>query len=1231
MILHRISLSIFYYLFIFAYLYFNTAQSKLNNVTIDDSRFLGGFFGSNHGPINGSVSGGKYNGPNDNDNDDDDDDDDNDDNDDNDDEKKSKKFTQDGSEDVVEATTPPADENDSTDEAIMSKEEKPVEGEPVSPPANLGLTEGIEVRFVPSGSDDLNEESAPLEASDIAEKSSHMSNTDHNDNTNGDDNDNNDDDSHDDNNNDDNNNDDNNDDDSDDDDDDDDNDDNDEAKNANHQDITIIPPMTMNLPLLAFTNKQTTQGKMNANDSFRNLYNLYHKTSPQIGNVNYFRKELQNEFAFKNGIYFSATSVKEYNQRVDPNKHAYIKLPENTMVLVVTGNKFFFQDLVYSKNKYSAIKKKFSFLMNSMISSLKKKYFFKNYEYQYLYKDDSFAHDHTKRLLDMELLGQLSKVTQTICVDEEKKKNVSMHKVYGGWFDFLGILVVNGYNMKPNESDQMKEHKGSIDVVPEHMLTEFRELVMKRHDGYENGYAVGLWRDFPNDKFVPWRYSVELFLWDLLNVLPHELPHPANLMMTYTGNGKTEEADTNSKVVNEMTEEENQKLYNSVNQTEKPSREQILNWHEIIQNKISSYPGFEVKIVAVNDYMHAIGYSNEIFARYYNAKNGNAYIFLILINRDFFVDEFVQKASNHDEYVQEKNKYFTKKMNEVLEDLEKRLEQLKEELFPEDERTKPVITFYNYLADEKNYEKLNPHILGEIAGITKHLKCDQLGNHNNGLRCSKDISLHYKYGGWFEFAGAISVKNVNFVPTKYEKHGEILEKKYENAILTQANSNFQDAWLWKDLPERNMNPYRYSLHVFTLEKPQFNILKLKEMHPFIVVDILNKGLQAVKVQSQRQKNTIVEDEEGEVVRNNDDSTSYYHDNGNSFSSGSQTNFNYIAKDYMKKDYWDDVEGSSQMSTTVSTNVDGDKETSEDIDQNEYITENVESGGSSDAEEEEYTEDKYNEEEEIDDGEYVEVNEGLSSKTATQPQPQVQYETEANTSQETLKNNNTVRTEENNTPYDKYEGSILFRDIANNYGDNEKDGRSKIDGSDVLKAGHFSLSGGLQAMTDLVSKHLGSGKRRDVKRNNDMYNVVSRDNNDDDDNGVDDIYNEVSKNRKKDDDGDDDDDDDDDDEDDDDDDDDDGDNGEGNGLTTSKYLQNHKFGAHIPTDFKSKVYLFIIVCLVFICIALVVTIAIRLYDILVKRKIVDMNRTVLSFKDREDIPVVQGIPAPWMNA
>ncbi|EUD66235.1 hypothetical protein C922_03430 [Plasmodium inui San Antonio 1] len=1188
MILHRISLPVFYYLFIFAYLHFETAQSKLNIVTNDDNRFVSGFFGSANGPVNDSADGGDDEGPKDKN-----------------DEKKPKNVAHDGSEDSKNETTPPNDDNN--EGAINSQKVSPVDAASYSPTAsntaNYTPSDGIEVRFVPSGSDSLSSESAPIQAAPVAGNESHNSSSGPNDDDDGDD----------------------------DDDDEDDSDDNDsdEAKKrgATHQSIPTTPPMTINLPILTFMNKHPMQAKMNKNREFGNLYSLHDKTTPQINHVNYFKKELQNEFAFKNGLYFSATSVKEYNQRVDPSKHAYIKLPEDTMVLVITGNKFFFQDLVYSKNKYNAIKKKFSFLMNSMISSLKKKYFFKNYDYQYLYKDDTFAYDQTKRLLDMELLGEISHATQTISVDEEKNKKVTMHKVYGGWFDFLGILVVNGYTMKPEESDNMTQNKAALDVVPKHMLQEFKDLVIKKNDGYDNGYAVGLWRDFPNDKFVPWRYSVELFLWDLLNVLPHELPHPANLIMTYQGDaltkgeekqvqkeaGKEAEKPDNQLLSGQAELKESQQVDDSANRGEKRSREEILNWHQVIQNKIASYPGFEVKIVAANDYLKAIGYSNEIFARYYNAKNGNAYIFLILINKDFFVDEFVQKGSTHEEYLQAKQNYFSQKMNEILEGLERLLEELREELFPNEERTKPVITFYNYLADEQNYDKLNPHILGEIAGITKHLKCDEMRN-NDDDRCTKDISLHHKYGGWFEFAGAINVKNVNFVPTKYENHGEFLKKKYEDAILTQANCNCQDAWLWKDLPEQNMAPYRYPLQVFALENPQFNILNLKEMHPFVVMDILNKGLQALKVQSKKQ-NIALEEEEREFVTTihegssrSDDST--HCDSGNNSLSASQTKFNYLARECMKKN---EVEA-SQMANTVYNNPEDDDEAGE-IDQNEYITENAESDGTSEAEETEYTEDKYIEEEEIDRAEYVEVNEGFSSKPDTQPIPQVEYEYDARTNQEHLSSNDAFSTTGSDGAEGNTHESILFRDITKNFGDNEVLGGSKRDGSDVLKAGDFGISRGLRAVTDLVNKHLASGKGRDGSGNGDDDN--DDDDNDDEDNDDYDIYNDISSEGGN----------------DDGDDDDDEDNDKVNLYATNDYLQKHVFGTQAPSspDFMSKAYIFIIVCLICICIALVVSTAMRLYDTLLKRKVVDMNRTVLSFNTHQDIPVVHGIPAPWMNA
>ncbi|ETW48980.1 hypothetical protein PFMALIP_02937 [Plasmodium falciparum MaliPS096_E11] len=616
-----------------------------------------------------------------------------------------------------------------------------------------------------------------------------------------------------------------------------------------------------------------------------------------INNVNYFRKEIQNEFSFRNGLYFSPTTVGEYNKLVDTKRYAYIKLPENTLIFVITANKFFFQDLIYSNNKYLSVKRKFTFAMNYLIRNLKKKIFFRNYQYQYLFKDDSFAYDSTRRLLDMDLLGEISRVTQTIHLGDFEKRKVSMHKLYGGWFHFLGIMVINGYNCNIYEKNTNAE---KVQVIPKHMIHEFKELVNKKHDDYHSGYVVGLWRDFPRNTFLPWRFSVELFLWDLLNVLPHELPHPAKLIMTYNknmnalySNGKQE--DTDMKVVQAsdgMITNNNMMIHNNNNsdflhvQTKKIKDNNYYNmllnvWPEQVKNIVRKHPGFDVALVSEEDYLNNINneddyyvdneQNNDIFNYDDKNNNGHGYIFLILLNKNFFVDEFM-KSSN---YEQAKKNYFCDKIKEIMEDLEKLLDDLKHKYCPVDDNNndnnnnnnnhddnhdddnhddddhddnlpteRPVATFYNYLTDKSNYKKINPHVLGEIAGITKHLRCEDFPNISD--RCVNNISIHHKYGGWFEFGGAIHLKNMNYVEPTYEQHDDIMKETFEEVILAQANCKCQSIGLWRDIPEKDMSEYRYPLNVFVLENPKYNLLNLQDIHPYLVVDILNKGLHAMK-------------------------------------------------------------------------------------------------------------------------------------------------------------------------------------------------------------------------------------------------------------------------------------------------------------------------------------------------------------------------------------------------
>ncbi|CAD2111982.1 conserved Plasmodium protein, unknown function [Plasmodium vinckei] len=606
------------------------------------------------------------------------------------------------------------------------------------------------------------------------------------------------------------------------------------------QNYDLFPSFKEPLDINKAFKKQMSMSRWN------NIFNFF-RTSKAQGfreAKNNFLNEIQNSYAYRNGLYFSVTSVGEYNKEVDSNQYATINLPDNTMVLVVTGNKLFLQDLIYSANKENAIKTKFTYTMNKIIKNLKKKLYFKNFKYQYLYRNDSFAEDSSNKLLDMNLLGELSNITQTIYTDDAKENKVSMHKIYGGWFHFLGIFVINGYDYQVVNNPKIEDALGekSNDVVPHNLLPEFRNLLTKKNPGeYQNGYVLGLWRDFPNDKFINWRYSLELFLWDLLGVLPHELPHPSDLIVSYNKYEEYKELELaqqeedDSDESTHLNNEHKDGLYHfDIENT----------WHKIIMNKILSYRGFDVTIVSAQDYMNASGYDNEIVSKYYNLKNEKEYIFLILLNKDFFVDEFV-KSQN---YNTSKQNYFDVILKDIVDDVIKILEEVKTKLFPDNDDIKPIVSVYNYLEEfESNSAKINPHILGEIAGITKHLKCENL--FKSSSKCTKDISIHHKYGGWFEFGGAIYVKNVNHVDISYEHRNDkepIIKKEYEQAILAQANSNYSSAGLWRDIPEKYMAPYRYPLEVFALENPELNILNLRDIHPFVAMEILNKGLNSMQ-------------------------------------------------------------------------------------------------------------------------------------------------------------------------------------------------------------------------------------------------------------------------------------------------------------------------------------------------------------------------------------------------
>ncbi|CRG97262.1 conserved Plasmodium protein, unknown function [Plasmodium gallinaceum] len=873
------------------------------------------------------------------------------------------------------------------------------------------------------------------------------------------------------------------------------------------------------------------QATVYVKNPWNHLFNIFKKSSPQLNNVNYFRKEIQNDFAFRNGLYFTATTAGAYNKQVNSNKYAHMRFPDDTMILVVTANKFFFQDLIYSSNKYVSIKKKFTFIMNSIIRNLKSKFYFKNYQYQYLFRSDPFGYDETRKLLDFDLLGELSKATQTIYLDPYKKSKVSMHKLYGGWFHFLGILVVNGYSF--NEIDNGEK----IEVVPSYLLDEFREQVNKRHNGYHSSYAMGLWRDFPRNKFTPWRFSVELFLWDLLNILPHELPHPANLILSYNKNNKI-----NNKTHNE-----------ELNVNSKYTKDEILNWHLTLKKNIEKIRGLDVVMVSADDYKREINKNN---VNYYNSDKVNGYIFLILLNKDFFVSEIL-KSEN---YKESKRDYFKKLLKNILEELENILEELKNILYPDNDDNNPVSQFYNYLLEEENYKILNPHILGEIAGITKHLKCENIPNNE----CTKDVSMHYKYGGWFEFGGAIYVKNVNYIKPIYEKH-DIIKKEYENPILIQSNCSCQGAGLWRDIPEKDMSPYRYPLNVFALENPQFNILNIQDTHPFILIDILNKGLHAMKIQAAQineKKNNlkeILDKKENEIV--------------NELPEGETKELN---KEEYEKTYVEQKE--------EENNVDNITKECIKTEENEKILSNQISVKGND--------------DEVNDKNLKYENENV-----------IDYNGE--------KDNITIFDAENFFNLNKDEEKRLLREfdinevINKDMNENEdkmfedKNGRTR-NGYVEVEENEEIDNNEEQEHDEVETNENEENEKNDILNRHDSLKDSSKYNGNI-------IYNDEIGEADL----------------------------EGNNLeniSDSYELYEDKNDLNKlsaekenTNGFKSKVFIFMIICLITICIALFVSIGIRLYAKFMKKKVVGNNRIVLAFKDKEDIPVVQGIPAPWLNA
>ncbi|CXI09084.1 conserved Plasmodium protein, unknown function [Plasmodium berghei] len=850
---------------------------------------------------------------------------------------------------------------------------------------------------------------------------------------------------------------------------------------------------------------------------WNNIFNFFKNNKSQEfkGTKNIFLNEIQNSYAYRNGLYFSATSVGEYNKKVDKNKFANINFPDNTMILVVTGNKLFLQNLIYSANKENAIKQKFTYTMNKIINNLKKKLYFKNFNYQYLYRNDSFANDTLKKKLDMDLLGELSNITQTIYVDDNK---VNMHKIYGGWFHFLGILVINGYDYQIQNNIKYNDIFGEKcnDPVPKHLLSEFINLFSKKNTGkYQNGYLLGLWKDFPNNKFVNWRYSLELFLWDLLGILPHELPHPSDLIASYNKYDDNTELELDQEI--EYNNGELKQINNEHKDGDLHHFDIENTWHKMIMNKISSHKGFDATIVSAQDYMNANGYDNEILSKYYNLKNEKEYIFLILLNKDFFVDEFV-KSQN---YSISKQNYFDKILKEIIDDVVKILEEVKNKLFPDNDDIKPIISVYNYLEEfENNSAKINPHILGEIAGITKHLKCENLLKSSN--KCTKDISIHYKYGGWFEFGGAIYVKNVNNVDISYEHRNDkepIIKKQYEQAILSQANSNYSSAGLWRDIPEKNMIPYRYPLEVFALENPELNILNLRDIHPFIAMNILKKGLNSMQPLEQ----AALHDPNQIMI------TSFPSGNNNSITSPNIETYN--------------------DGFIINENVNVHDNTDE---YNDYADpSNIQ-----------------------DDGIYIEIDHGLNTKS-----------------------NPINKKNENTQTLDLITNRNLFNTSTSNM----------VTGNPFFSNNkHQSFIDNFNYITKTISNNKELPNDEDEDDDDDEY--FEEEEEDADSRSI--IHNnkylkninDYNKNDTK-----------------------------LNSFTNylNKYSKNDN--KKEPT-ISTQIYIFMIVCIIFLFIALLALIGFRIYNLLKKRKLTNSNQgIVLSLKEKGIIPVAQGLSAPWLNA
>lgn len=840
------------------------------------------------------------------------------------------------------------------------------------------------------------------------------------------------------------------------------------------------------------TNKNNDDGngklmntlQMKTKQMFRrlNIYRVFEKPFSEPSSVNYFKNEMQNDFAFRNGLHFSYTSVYLYNKYVDPNKHVYIKLPNRTMVILVTANKFFFQDLIYSSNKYLSMKNKFAYLMNIIIDNLKGKIFFKNYNYQYLFRDDPFALDPSKKLLDFDLLGHLAETTQTIYANASRTKKVSMHKEFGGWFQFLGILVVNGYYY----NDIIKPEP--IEVVPYEMLPEFRKLLNEKTiQGDNYSYTLGLWKDFPNDKFSSWRYSLELLLWDSLNILPSQLPHPARFVMAYTNIADKEKISRKLEYGYYARNTSNYDTY---------TKEELLNWPLLVKNVAKELKGIDVSVIAADDYYKAV---NAVFHETSNEPVGvqnkssiGEYILLILLNSEFYNDKFVTE----DNYFVAKSNVVIQRILNLIEKLQNILNKIKEELEPYVDNDIRFYSFFN--KNEQNYRIFNPHILGSVAGITKHLACENV----KYFKCTKDVSIHHKYGGWFEFAGAIHIMKALNVPLKYESH-EILKKEYEQSILLQANSNYQYAGLWRDIPEKDTSAYRYPLHAFLLENPELNIINIQKAHPFMVVDLINKGLQAVKANIFPKRSATVNEEK--MGENNQekkiDVTELESEVANTVDEKQVENTQNLM---MSLGYYDS-----------------------------YLKENVKSVNDMRLDES--------------DDEIIEVDE---DEEDTQ-----EVNEDVNYSEENYKEHRTQDTDVYGMSEDE-EGEEKEKE-------KEKNGKYKSP-TDVLTSA---------LKNDNNEDSSGVGKGSYIKNIEHVYE-----------------HNE-----------------------------------NGNDLNLLETDENENFGMN------GRIFIFLLVIFIIILISLLIYLGVVVYKKYMGKKIDDKNDIVLAFKDKNEIPVVHGMPAPWLKA